>query len=473
MNDAANIGAWLFPQKQKAFGCRKRDMNGINERVNGNSEITFKKKINAPVCLLAFNTHQHLVIPMFTNRLIFLLLSAFLQTTLFAQDWVQKSSLPDSAYSRHHPVTFSINGYGYLLGGSSPQTAYLSDFYRYDPVADTWTKLPDFPGPPRSYSYAIVYNGKAYMGFGFGPASDMSDLWEYDPTTGAWTEKSECPGDGRGHPAFLEANGIIYVGLGGSATGNRKDFWAYNIASDTWEQKPDFPSYARHHPFYFSIGEMVYVGFGHGSESVSGSTIYNDFYQFDPQNDTWKRMEDFPAEQRVAGTQFSLDGKGYVLSGEGEDHFYLEEGEFWEYHPDDDNWVQLPSMPGSGRWAPGSFVIGNTVYATCGTALVGIGESENQKDLWAYKFVNLSGTDNSSDIPTAIEVFPSPAQDFIFVRGDWKENTRFQLLSADGQVMHHGEYRTGGIDVSTLPVGIYSLFLENEKTRFQARFIKQ
>ncbi|MFN0215636.1 MAG: kelch repeat-containing protein [Saprospiraceae bacterium] len=410
---------------------------------------------------------------MFTQKLILLLISAFLQTTLFAQVWIQKTSLPDSAFGRHHPVTFSINGYGYLLGGSATQSPYLSDFYRYDPIADAWTKLPDFPAPPRSYSYAVVYNGKAYMGFGFGPASDMNDLWEYDSATGIWTEKSLCPGNGRGHPAFLEANGIIYVGLGGSSMGNLQDFWAYNIATDQWVQKPNFPSHKRHHPFYFSIGEMVYVGFGHGNEMVSGSTIYNDFYQFDPQNDTWKRMNDFPAEQRVAGTQFSHDGKGYVLSGEGADHNYLEEGEFWEYHPGSDNWVQLPSMPGGGRWAPGSFVIGNTVYATCGTALVDNGNSENQSDLWAYQFANISGTDISSDILKTIEVFPSPAHDLIFIRGNWKENTRFQLISADGQVMRHGQYDTRGIDVATLPEGVYGLLLENEKKGLYARFVKQ
>lgn len=395
------------------------------------------------------------------------------QSMLTAQVWVQKSPLPDTAFKRHHPVTFSINGYGYLLGGSATQSPYLSDFYRYDPASDQWTKLPDFPGPPRSYAYAIVYNEKAYMGFGFGLTSDMSDLWEYDPVTNAWTEKVLCPGNGRGHPAFLEANGKIYVGLGGSASGNLNDFWEYDIATDHWEQISDFPSHKRHHPFYFSIGDMVYAGFGHGSESVNGSTIYNDFYRYDPQTDIWERMNDFPAEARVAGTQFSLNGKGYVLSGEGKDHYYLEEGEFWEYDSNNDTWIQLPSMPGSGRWAPGSFVIGNTVYATSGTALVDNGNSENQSDLWAYKFQGSSGTDILTDSPHLIEIYPNPVQDFIFIDSEWTEITQYQLFSSDGRLKRSGHYlQKDGIDVRTLPVGIYTLVLTSEKTRYQATFIK-
>jgi len=395
-----------------------------------------------------------------------------LQSALFGQTWVGKAALPDTAFARHHPVTFSIDGYGYLLGGSATQSPYLSDFYRYDPLADQWEQLPDFPGPARSYSYAIVYNGKAYMGFGFGLTSDMSDLWEYDPIAGTWIEKALCPGDGRGHPAFLEANGKIYVGLGGGDLGNLKDFWEYDIATDQWEQMPDFPSYARHHPYHFSIAGMVYVAFGHGSESVNGSTIYRDIFRFDPQDDTWEQMEDFPGEQRVAGTQFAYNGKGYVLSGEGADHYYLEEGEFWEYDPVNDAWKQLPSMPGSGRWAPGSFVIGNTVYATCGTGFADGVNDKNQKDLWAYQLPVTSGTVIPSKLPYALEVYPNPAQDLVFVRGTLTGETHFQLMGADGRVIQRGRYSQSGIALAGLPVGIYGLLLQDGERRYQARFVK-
>jgi N-acetylneuraminic acid mutarotase len=392
---------------------------------------------------------------------------------LWGQNWVQKSSLPDTAFGRHHPVTFSIGGYGYLLGGSSTEVAYLSDFYRYDPATDQWTQLPDFPGPERSYSYAVVHEGKAYMGFGFGPIADMSDLWMYDPVTGVWTEKALCPGDGRGHPAFLEAGGKIYVGLGGSATGNRNDFWEYDIAGDKWEQMPDFPSYKRHHPFHFSIDSMVYVAFGHGSINVNGSTIYNDLYRFDPQTKTWEQMNDFPGEARVAGTQFSYNGKGYVLSGEGEDHYYLDEGEFWEYDPGTDSWKQLPPVPGSGRWAPGSFVIGDTVYFTCGTALVENSNSENQTDLWAYAFETISSATDLAGSEQTLTVFPNPVTDKLFIQGDWNNNTQFQILHPNGQVLRSGIYdQNSGIELLSLPAGVFGLSLLSENTQYQAKFVK-
>ena len=61
-----------------------------------------------------------------------------------------------------------------------------------------------------------------------------------------------------------------------------------------------------------------------------------------------------------------INNKGYILSGDGDDHGPLDTGEFWEYDPLNDNWTQLTSHPGGARWAPGSFVIDCDVYLTSG-----------------------------------------------------------------------------------------------------------
>ena len=106
----------------------------------------------------------------------------------------------------------------------------------------------------------------------------------------------------------------------------------YDINLDIWTSKNNFIGNDRHHPYYFSLGDYAYVGFGHGSMFGPGSNpssnayIYNDFYRYDPINDSWLQLTDFPSEARVAGTQFSYNGKGYILSGDGDDHEPLD---FW------------------------------------------------------------------------------------------------------------------------------------------------
>lgn len=134
------------------------------------------------------------------------------------------------------------------------------------------------------------------------------------------------------------------------------DWWEYDIENNSWEQKARYPSYQRHHPYQFAAGEYVYAGLGHGD------SVYNDWAKYDPKTDTWTQAAALPDQARVAGTQFSYNGKGYVLSGQGETHRSMKAGEFWKYDPVADQWEQLPSHPGESRWALASFIINHEVY---------------------------------------------------------------------------------------------------------------
>ena len=126
------------------------------------------------------------------------------------------------------------------------------------------------------------------------------------------------PSAGRSHPALILVDDKVYVGLG-SNTVNLGDWWEYDIPSDSWSQKADFDFGVRHHPFYFGIDGIPYVGFGHGNSINGAINVYNDFYKYDATTDSWITLNEFPSEGRVAGTQFSYNGKGYVLSGDGDD----------------------------------------------------------------------------------------------------------------------------------------------------------
>ena len=295
-----------------------------------------------------------------------LLICCFLPIIGFSQSWNQVSNFVGDG--RHHPITFSNDNFGYVVCGS-----YLNDMFKYDKSSDTWIQLQDFPSTGRGYAYGVTKDERAFVGFGStSNGSYPTDWWEYNMTTDSWAQRSSFPGDGRNHPAMIVVNDKIYVGCGSNNTGNLGDWWEYDIILDTWSQKSDLIGNDRHHPFYFGIGDYAYVGFGHGSlpgpgsNPSSNSYIYNDFYRYNPLNDSWLQLNDFPSEARVAGTQFSYNGKGYVLSGDGDDHGPLDSGEFWEYNPLNDTWNQLTSHPGGAIWAPGNFVIGCDVYFMLG-----------------------------------------------------------------------------------------------------------
>ena len=292
--------------------------------------------------------------------------------------WAKRADLPVLA-GRHHPVTFALNGFGYVGLGSSGIDVY-DDFFRYDIKTNVWKKLNNFAGGRRNLSYGLAYNGKAYTGFGENGVQVFKDFWEYNPSSDSWTELKSCACEGRTHPAMLRIKDKIYVGMGTNINNqNLNDWWEFDIAKNSWLQKASLPGFKRHHPYYFAINDKAYVGFGHGTEKLDDKIIYKDFYQYSPETDTWKKMKDFPGPGRVAGTQFDYDGFGYILSGQGEDHRNFATGEFWKYNPQNDSWSSLPPHKGSARWAPGSFMINKKVY------FVG-GQSDNayEKDLSVF-----------------------------------------------------------------------------------------
>lgn len=335
-------------------------------------------------------------------------------TTAAAElSWKSRASYDtsvNSALGRHHPITFANETHGFVIGGSTMTVEAINDLHIYDEKSNVWTdKSSALAGQnfsPRTYSYGVVldeaYHPKAYMGLG----SDISgnrlpDWWEFDMTTLQFRQLATFPGAGRHHPSMVsvysqEGSGWeIHVGLGDGFVGNPlefsnfDDYWSYSVNNDQWTQLPNFPSSQRHHPFYFGIDGVSYTGFGHSS------IIERDFYSFN--GAAWTKEPDFESysmndennlvttEARVAGTQFSIvlpmrgstDGGsgelsgaiGFVLSGDGDDHRTMYEGEFHAFYPNaTKKWRTLPPHPGESRWAPGSFVMRGTarVYFTSG-----------------------------------------------------------------------------------------------------------
>jgi len=311
----------------------------------------------------------------------------FICFQLQGQDWVQVNSLPNSFNETHHSFGFALDDIGYIVTGGS-ESGMRDDFYQYNPVTDTWTELPPFPGGARGFAIGDIWDGKAYFGFGDNGSSLLDDLWVFDPADMSWTELASCPCAARTHPAMIAHNGKVFVGMGGSASGNLDDWWQYDIALDTWSQKDDLPSVPRHHPYQFGIGDYVYTGFGHGEG------IFNDWYRYHIDNETWQEVASLPAEGRVAGTQFSYNGMGFVLSGDGDDHYSMETGEFWAYNPTTDSWEELAPHPGTSRWAPASFIIDGEVYVINGDTFLDPGYEYVTE---VYKFDIRSVTDQDQD----------------------------------------------------------------------------
>ena len=427
--------------------------------------------------------------------LLTLICALTLSATTEAQQWQQKQRFPSQG--RDHPVGFGINDTGYAMVGMVETVAgitFLDDFYRYLPSEDKWESLQNFPGAARGFSIGVAHQGKGYIGFGAkinrtaGEVEPLDDLWEYNPANDKWRQLPDCPGEPRRHPAMEAVNGKIYVGLGDGNSGNLKDWWVLDLETEEWSQIPDMPGAPRHHPYHFSLNGKVYAGMGHGPRFAPGanaSGVMDDWYVYSPEDSTWTELQDFPGQARVAGTQFAHGEYGYILSGDGGNHSYMDSGQFWRYKPETDEWKALPAHPGVSLWAPTSFVTNDMVHMVGG---LNRKKGERGENVYAFRLADSTKdptdtTDNPQDptgapevakLATQVKLYPNPVSRNLQYQLEGHRVDRAMIYSLKGEVVARQGASRGGINVQELSPGIYVLRLQDNHGKwYSKRFMKQ
>ena len=60
----------------------------------------------------------------------------------------------------------------------------------------------------------MTVDGKGYFGTGYDGSNKLSDFWEYDPTANSWTQKADFPGGARYDAVAFGVSGKGYIGCG-------------------------------------------------------------------------------------------------------------------------------------------------------------------------------------------------------------------------------------------------------------------
>ncbi len=254
-----------------------------------------------------------------------------------------------------------------------------------------WTQLPDptFSTRTTGIEFSMDTDGdgnadKGFIGAGFDfNTQNYSDFWQFDPTSGVWTQKANFPGTGKRNFANFQLNGIAYVAFGAyGSTGLSDELWAYDPVTNIWTQKNDIPSGGRWGVFTLMLNGKAYLGLGNGSGSSSNPQFRNDFYQYDPINDSWLAMASFPGQGRIEPGSISVDtnndginDRGFLVAGGNLSSVF---SDVWEYLPSSDTWVQKQNIP-VARMSPTVFALNNEPYVGLGNASATV-----LTDLWKY-----------------------------------------------------------------------------------------
>jgi N-acetylneuraminic acid mutarotase len=244
--------------------------------------------------------------------------------------WTQKASFAGNA--RGDAVAFSIGNKGYVVTGDEGFGTFSNgSLWEWDQAINIWSPKAMFPGLARAYAAAFSIGLNGYVGCGYASSNYLSDFWEYSQLNDSWTQKADIP-IGRTVSVSFSIGSKGYVCSGKDVTQTLLfDLWEFNPASNVWTQKANFPGVGRGWASGFSIGNKGYVGTG-----WNGTNSYSDFWCYDPATDAWLQKADYPhLATDIDHSGFSIGCKGYFGTGATDPNptaFYY--NDFWEFEPD-------------------------------------------------------------------------------------------------------------------------------------------
>lgn len=185
-----------------------------------------------------------------------------------AYDFIANSWAPRAAYPgtlSHYRVAFVINNIAYVGSGYSAlggNDTYFNDFYSYNPVTDTWTALPPYPGGMRAGMSAVVFQQKAFVGLGISNFQTLqSTFYIFDPATGAWSPgPAFINGPARAHGIGLSTATRAFVGTGFSSGNSLDDLWELTEVLSLNENPGTQASWYYHDGALFFRGENAAKG---------------------------------------------------------------------------------------------------------------------------------------------------------------------------------------------------------------------
>lgn len=188
------------------------------------------------------------------------------------------------------------------------------------------TQTPDYA----EYAYSFIIEKKYYLGYTNRTANN--EFYVYDMENKQWTKKSSYPGKALYGWSAFSLNGKGYVGLGRdsqSASSNKfNDFWEYDPEKDSWTRKADFPGMARYNASAVTIGTKGYIGLG-----LDDINKYRDIWEYDPVANNWVQKADAPVAFSYNRMSVSLNNLAYFGLGDTTAIFYA-------YDPASNTWAK-------------------------------------------------------------------------------------------------------------------------------------
>ncbi|MBL4706064.1 MAG: T9SS type A sorting domain-containing protein [Flavobacteriales bacterium] len=361
------------------------------------------------------------------------------------------------AGQRDRAVSFGLLDKGYVACGQDTADNIHNDLWEFDAATQMWSQMASLPGSGRRNAVAFTIGDFAYVGTGVDNASAplgniLNDFWKYDPLINSWTSIANYPGAwGIGVYFATAFTGVDKGYVCGGKYGPDSyvdELWEYKASSDLWVQRASFPGGIRYHMISYSVNGRAFMGLG-ANEDV----YLKDWWEYNAGTNVWTQRTDFPASERGDCISFVLRNRGFV--GLGTDGGYKQD--IWEYNHNSDTWITRNDFPALGRKFACAFVIADTAY-------VGTGNSPTGRKRSFYEYYRGSIMDITEEEQTLFTAYPNPVRYNFTLSEVATDFSHVSVINMNGKTMKtfarssNGQYQ---ID-NSLASGIYLLALFNQ-----------
>jgi uncharacterized repeat protein (TIGR02543 family) len=212
----------------------------------------------------------------------------------------------------------------------------------YNPSTNKWSYLASMPANTAMthQDVVLVDNTIWHIGgrVGQNPGPMSSLIWIYNISTNSWSKGPEIRDPATGTPMVIAASGSVLLGrtlhiFGGftpTACNGDQDKYHLTLDVDSWLANPSLPArwenklkplpLKRNHLSTAVLGGKIYAIGGQLGHDCGGGPDVAYFHVYNPSTDTWTQLPSPPtARSHAEGSTFTIDGKIYVVGGQGTD----------------------------------------------------------------------------------------------------------------------------------------------------------
>lgn len=216
--------------------------------------------------------------------------------------WTQKNDYPFFVYVEY---VVTANDKAYVID-------YTGKLYEYNPVLDSWKYLSPFPTGSRPHITGFGLGGNIYFGTGNGTTTESgyyNDFWKYNISQNTWIQIDDFPGVQRSTAFSFVIGDDAYVGLGSSAAAPpiHSDIYRYSAKTGQWKQIADFPNVNYLMGISFSSTSKGYLGLSERDHAK--------MYEYDPGANSWRELAKFPSAFSILTCSFTINNRMFVFGG--------------------------------------------------------------------------------------------------------------------------------------------------------------